>query len=267
MSTPEEIPLTPLDPPAASEPVVEAGAGAETPTTSPPPVERDIAALVTDSARPWPAASASGLLDKYGRPFDPLLHLTSKKGKPAVGAGGRLICLKGKAPADGKSVCLKNDIQKTGVRLPEPRDITAEAPAPVLLLDPEPGVEPVPGTPAGIDPEAGAAINAEVVVDIWHLTAAIIFGAKAAAFDTDPLTSLREDKRLYETGKRWLLGTGRTKPAGGGIVHGIAGVRYFLRAAGTPEGKKHFEALVATMRSGFKNPGIKNNSTPSEVKE
>jgi hypothetical protein len=214
----------------------------DTPTPAPVaetivPSAGNLDEVIAEAAAPWPTSSSTGgLVDRYGRSFDPNLHLTNKKGKPAITPSGRLITLKGKAPAGGK------------VKIPG-----LAGPSPTLVLEPEPATaEPKPAPVP--DPEVGAAINAEVLVDLWHVAAALIFGPKAAAFKVDELTEVKEDKRLFETGKRWLIGSGRTKPAGAGLVHGIAGVRYFLRAASTPEGRQHLADLIADLKSGFKRP-------------
>ena len=207
------------------------------PPTATAPVD-NLGTVLADAVAPWPT-SAGALVDKDGRPFTPGLHLTKKDGSAAVNPrSGKLYLL----PKDKRTVELTS-VNKNPANLrpaanawdrdDEEQDHQEEA-----------HDEPVSDEPPQTEEEkqAGATANAEVLVELWQLSAAVFFGVSFASFEPDPLTGLTEDKKLYETGRRWCLATGRTRPGSSLLMHVVHGVRYILRVAAKLRGVEGVKA-------------------------
>jgi hypothetical protein len=170
-----------------------------------------------DTVQPWQQAAAGGsVVDVEGHPFTKGLHLADKHGKPAVN------------PRTGKLIRLPKAQRDPSLVL-EPPPAQLQTQAQPWEVPPVEEVKEAEPMQTEEEKQAGATANAEILVELWHLGAAVMFGPKESAFEVDPLTETSEDKKLYETGRRWLLATGRTHPGSALLMHLLHGARYVLR--------------------------------------
>ncbi len=224
------------------EPLAEPIEGAESATQAPPSASIEAAAQAM--AQDMPAATggaqavaAAAPTDKWGRVFDPALHLAKLDGTPAFSRKGGLMKLPGtpdpdlplvkglkRGPTASRSIV--PDLTQTGA---------AGAPAPVTGQAPAPGA-PIAAASDGappmseIDRATNARTQSRLLVRIETM-AGRLFGGK----DTDPTP---EEKAALElTAYEHYYETGGKLPFGWLVIHSFELLGYLMRVVG---GLKNF---------------------------
>lgn len=184
-------------------------------------------------------ASLDGLTDRWGRAFDPAIHLTDRNGRPAV-RGGRTLVTK---PGQGRAV---SEVQKNKT----PQNPAGNIDLPLENQGNEGGQEqnptetpPSPEIPP-LSPEerqAKAASDAEILLEGYYLVGRW-FGKQAAKFGLDE-HGREERGDILRTGATWLYNDGISLPIGHFTVHAIKVVKYWVRCAETDTGEERLNSI------------------------
>lgn len=205
----------------------------ETEAAIPPPH----GAPAAPTSQPSPAASTTGPTDRWGRAFDPNIHLTNKVGEPAVNRKtGRLLCLPGQGL--GRAVAPKP--AAPGVGASSLGDMSGELePGPAAGGD---AAEEVMGGPEPVmfDP-AGAELDSRVVRRALRWLGRWMGGPEEGDFKTAPDDEGGDIQQAY---KDWAIDNQIRLPVGAGFMLFLSVGSYLNRVWNTPRHQQRMEDLM-----------------------